>query len=354
MPKLLLHTERALNNIQMMADKASENGLKFRPHFKTHQSHEIGNWFKEYPIDGITVSSVSMAEYFARYGWQSITVAFPLNINKVGRINKLASNIDLRVLAVSVDALKITEPVIEHEVGIYIELDPAYGRSGVDMNASSDIISIIDYIKASKAFRFEGFYMHAGHSYRNRGKKELVLFSNALVQRIKEFKKEFPYPICFGDTPSCSVLDDFTDIDQISPGNFVFYDWIQTQIGSCDPSKIAVAMQCDVVTKYENRNEILIHGGAVHFSKDSDMQAVGLPYFGQVIDQNWEVIPGVILKSVSQEHGIIQCTPEYFDQTIIGESIHIYPIHSCLTADLMGHYYTLDGQHISHLSANYK
>ena len=52
-------------NIARMADKARGAGLKFRPHFKTHQSAAIGAWFREEGVTAITVSSVSMARYFA-------------------------------------------------------------------------------------------------------------------------------------------------------------------------------------------------------------------------------------------------------------------------------------------------
>ncbi len=45
-PKLLLDKEKCWQNIRKMAEKANQNKLIFRPHFKTHQSAIIGNWFK--------------------------------------------------------------------------------------------------------------------------------------------------------------------------------------------------------------------------------------------------------------------------------------------------------------------
>ncbi|RLD73544.1 MAG: alanine racemase, partial [Bacteroidetes bacterium] len=77
-PTLILNKALVLENIQFMAEKARKHHLSFRPHFKTHQSAEIGNWFKDAGVDKITVSSVSMAEYFAKHGWKDITIAFPL------------------------------------------------------------------------------------------------------------------------------------------------------------------------------------------------------------------------------------------------------------------------------------
>ena len=48
-----------------MAAKARSAHVRFRPHFKTHQSLEIGRWFREFGVDAITVSSVGMAAFFA-------------------------------------------------------------------------------------------------------------------------------------------------------------------------------------------------------------------------------------------------------------------------------------------------
>lgn len=62
-PTLLLDKQKCLSNIAMMIEKARKNNIIFRPHFKTHQSHEVGRWFRSFGVDKITVSSVKMAEY---------------------------------------------------------------------------------------------------------------------------------------------------------------------------------------------------------------------------------------------------------------------------------------------------
>jgi D-serine deaminase-like pyridoxal phosphate-dependent protein len=353
-PHLLLNEEKVRKNINRMANKASSLGLKFRPHFKTHQSLEIGNWFKDHPIDGITVSSLKMAEYFASDGWSSITIAFPVNILELKEIDQLASKIDLRVLSVDVETIQILDKGLSNKVGIYIEIDPGYGRSGVHIDNKNAFEDMISTLNRSVNLKFKGFYSHAGHTYRSRSKDQILETSISIVKQLDKLKESFNYPICFGDTPSCSVLEDFGSIDEISPGNFVFYDWIQTKIGSCSYRDIAVAMRCAVVAKYPQRNELLIHGGAVHFSKDLDTLPNSEHYFGQVVkteNHGWsDPVEGSYLKSISQEHGIVHCTEQLFKDLQIGDLITIFPIHSCLTADLMGRYITTSGSPITHLS----
>lgn len=353
-PTLVIDRNKCLENINMMAQKAQSHNLRFRPHFKTHQSIEIGRWFKDFSIDGITVSSLKMAEFFADDGWNSITIAFPVNILEYKQIDALADRIDLRVLVVNSDTVKYLDTKLTSKLGVYIEIDPSYGRSGITYLDDDEIKKLINEINVSEKLTLFGFYAHAGHSYKSRSKDEIFDCSTPIVKELSKLKNKYNLPVCFGDTPSCSVLDDFGNIDEISPGNFVFYDWIQTQIGSCTADEIAVVMYCPVVAKYPSRNELLIHGGAVHFSKDYDVRSDGKSYFGQVAEQkeaSWsKPLEDCYLKSISQEHGVIACTTEFYEQTSVGDLVAIFPIHSCLTADLNGSYLTTDGIKISHLS----
>ena len=55
----------------------------------------------------------------------------------------------------------------------------------------------------------------------------------------------------------------------------------------------------------------------------------------------------VYLSGISQEHGIIgDCPPGFFEGIRIGDPLYILPVHSCLTANLMGGYVTLEGEKI--------
>ncbi len=351
---LILDEVKAKKNIREMTSKARNLNLELRPHFKTHQSHKIGSWFRDEGVEGITVSSIKMAEYFAADNWKSITIAFPINILEASRLDELASSIDIRVLATEIEVLDKLNKMVSNKIGIYIEVDPNYQRSGIPISEFDRLSEIKSFVENAQSLRFEGFYAHSGHTYRCRSKEEIRNLASPIIEDIANLKSHFNAPICFGDTPSCSVLDDFGVVDQLSPGNFVFFDWTQVNIQSCEFNEISIAMYCPVVAKYPERNELVIHGGAVHFSKDSFPDESGKPYFGVIAekkDSGWgNVVEGAILKSVSQEHGIVSCTSEYLKKVNIGDIIPIIPIHSCLTADVMGSYVSTTGEKIDHLS----
>ena len=123
-----------------MADKANASGVIFRPHFKTHQSAEVGEWFRDYGVNAITVSSLSMAREFAKHAWDDITIAFPVNLRELDEYKKLAKDINLNLL---VDAEEVVETLaveMDTRLGIFIDIDTGYGRSGIH---HSEIVKIL-------------------------------------------------------------------------------------------------------------------------------------------------------------------------------------------------------------------
>ncbi|KPL13611.1 MAG: hypothetical protein AMS26_13735, partial [Bacteroides sp. SM23_62] len=129
-PTLLLDKSKCLRNIERMSTKAKQANIGFRPHFKTHQSIEIGNWFRDFGVTGITVSSFDMAEYFAQAGWLDILVAFPFNPLEMKRLNELASISRISVLADNIETISTLQKP-EKQVGFYIDIDTGYGRTGI-------------------------------------------------------------------------------------------------------------------------------------------------------------------------------------------------------------------------------
>ena len=198
---------------------------------------------------------------------------------------------------------------------------------------------------------FKGFLTHAGHAYDAISGNEITgIYEDTRVKLVnlkKHFLNDFDnVSISIGDTPCCSIMDDFRDIDEIRPGNFVFYDVEQAQIGSCKLEDIAVVLACPVVAKYPNRGELIIYGGAIHLSKDYIIQNNNkiYGYIAKLNDSGWEPL-GIenYVSSVSQEHGIIKASEGVINNYNPGDVVGVLPAHSCLTANLMGQYQLLDG-----------
>lgn len=355
-PTLLVDEQRCRANIRRMTEKARRNHIALRPHFKTHQSHEVGRWFREEGVTACTVSSVRMASYFAVDGWSDITVAFPLNYLEGDEINRLAGSIQLQVLAVNVEALHGLLEKLTHPVGVFIEMDAGYHRTGVDPADQRTLEEILSLIESTPLLVFKGLLTHAGHSYNCRSAIEILTIHQQSTQVMKRVAARLRprYPdltVSVGDTPTCSVANDFADIQEIRPGNFVFYDIMQRAIGSCADDHIAIALACPVVATYPSRGEIIAHGGGVHLAKDALKHNDGSPLFGKVVrltEAGW-VIPATAMtvKSLSQEHGVIRASAEDCASVRPGDLLGVLPVHSCMTADAMTEYYTLSGKRIT-------
>ena len=343
-PTLIIDTLKVRRNIEKMLRKTVESKVVFRPHFKTHQSAKIGEIFRKKGVDKITVSSVSMAEYFAHHGWNDITIAFPVNLLEINEINKLASTISLNLLVESSFSANILTEHITNPVGIFIKIDTGYHRTGIDPHNSKEIDSITEIIKTTDYLQFKGFLAHAGHTYSTKSVSGIEDIYQTSVSLLNELKRRYidDFPkliISYGDTPSCSIIEDFSNVDEIRPGNFVYYDIMQYQIGSCATDDIAVAVACPVVAIHPERSELVIYGGAVHLSKEFITDNEGKKNYGLVVhvDKNgWgHPIEEAYVSSISQEHGIIKMKKEELNQFKPGNVIGILPIHSCLTVNLL-------------------
>lgn len=353
-PTLLVDEQKCRQNIAKMVQKATDNQVIIRPHFKTHQAHKIGQWFREKGVQHITVSSFRMASYFAADGWEDITVAFPVNPLEIDRINTLARKVQLNVCLENLATLAFLEENLEAKVGVFVEINAGNNRSGLQLDHLPLIHQLVEQIAQNKKMHFLGFLGHAGQSYQARSHEAILKAHQYSIQLMNQLRSKFQekHPdliISLGDTPTCSVADQFPGIDEIRPGNFVYYDVTQSYIGSCSLSQIAVAMACPVVAKYPERNELIVYGGGVHFSKDRVQRKDGTTVFGLLADwteKGWSVIPDTdtYVSALSQEHGKIHTTQERIAATKIGDLLPIVPVHSCMTADLMKSVRTLDGQ----------
>lgn len=349
-PTLIVDKEKAVRNIRRMLQKVSRsNHIRFRPHFKTHQSVPVGEWFRELGVTAIAVSSVDMASYFAKNGWNDITIAILVNPLEINDINRLTKSVNLNLLVDSPEMVMFLDRHLRGRVKVWVKIDTAYHRTGMEYNRSDDILAAAEEIKKSRQLDFQGLLTHSGHAYHARSKGELKQVYDDTVKKMNDVRqylisKGIPgVEISIGDTPTCSVVDEFYGVDEVRCGNFVFYDVMQMIIGSCKEEDIAAALACPVIGCYPRRSEIVIYGGGVHLSKESIKDAEGRELHGLVAlprkdFQGWgQTIKNTYAASLSQEHGIIKTTPGFTRQVNIGDILMILPVHSCLTANLMKH-----------------
>lgn len=351
-PTLLVDVSRVRQNIARMADKAAQANIAFRPHFKTHQSDYIGELYRQAGVSALCASSVDMAEYFADAGWRDITLLVPANWRQIARINALAARVNLGLHVESVVTARFLSENLTQDADIWIEIDSGRKRTGVSWQDTALVKDIAAALGGHAHLR--GILTFAGQSYGAKTPEAAAQVydeTEVIMAGLRDMLKAEGHArveISVGDTPSCSAKETLYGADEIRPGTLVFYDVMQTLIGACGEDDIAIAMGCPVVAKYPERGEIVVYGGAVHFSRDWVKAPDGTTIFGWVTTFNedgWNPAEAdCYVADLSQEIGTIRASPSLMARVQVGDVLAVLPVHCCLTVDAMREFTTLDGE----------
>ncbi len=355
-PCLMIDREKCLDNIDRMVQKAKANDIIFRPHFKTHQSIAVGRWFREYGIDKITVSSLKMAYYFARNGWRDILVGIAYNPREYELYEKISAKCRTLITISCPDSARILAAQCHFPLDVMIKIDTGYNRTGIKWDDPAELYRTMEYLNHNGRIKIRGLMTHDGSTYGLNSRNKIMEHYAVSVDRIIKCRDKTGIRdllISIGDTPSASLADNFSGIDEIRPGNFVFYDLMQYINGSCSFNDIAMALICPVIDIRPSSGTVVVHGGAVHFSKDSIVinkkQVYGM--VARMDNSGWhKPTDEIYISSLSQEHGIIKYTASRIVKNIHpGDLIAVIPVHSCLTADCMGSYFLKGGESLDHM-----
>ena len=348
--------DRLEHNLLVMEQRIQSLGSSLRPHVKTHKVVELARRQVAAFSGGITVSTLAEAEHFSRFGFNDITWALPVPRSQIKNALKLAQRIKLNLLLDHPQTLLfLEEALIETNqiASVFLKVDCGYGRAGVDPK-SEEAIALAQQLHRSPNIEFCGLLTHAGHSYDCRSTAEIHQISKQerntilfLAEQLRELNVPVPC-ISIGSTPTMSVVDNLDGIDEVRPGNYVFFDRAQVNIGSCEVKDIAFSVLSTVIGIYPHRKEILIDAGGIALSKDEGPCDPEHRY-GLIVDPlTQEPIAQCNLHALSQEHGKIRysgITPPLS----IGAQVRILPNHSCMTAAAHATFYLTRGATVNGL-----
>ncbi|MDH4116166.1 MAG: alanine racemase [Acidimicrobiia bacterium] len=323
-PWLTLDLDRLDRNVNRMRDRMAGLGVSLRPHMKTAKSIDVAKRVLE-PGQGITVSTLAEAEYFAAHGITDILYAVGVTPSKLGTAADLRhQGVDLQVVVDSLEAAAAC--VGNHRVWIEVDCD---GRRGGVTPDGRALLSIAGVLGDSLA----GVMTHAGGAYGCRGEVQIRAFAErerlavTTAATVLRGAGHRCAGVSVGSTPTATFAEHLTGVTEARPGVYMFMDLFQAGIGVCDLDDIALSVTASVIG--HRADGFVIDAGALALSLDrSTSQLPEDLGYGLVLGSEGRRL-GVV-ERVTQEHGIV--VPANGDVPPIGAVLSVLPNHACITA----------------------
>lgn len=358
-PAVLVDADITERNITRMQDRMTGLGVSLRPHIKTHKCIEIGNLQRNAGARGITVSTFYEAQKFAEAGFEDITWAFPIPPVYAAKAAELAARCTFRVVVDSLEAkghLDKAARVSGVKLHVWLKVDCGYHRAGVDPD-SPEAEQLVRALSSSKVLLFDGILSHSGHSYAGRNHDEILAAARqerdvmvGFAERMRSKGLSIP-AISIGSTPAMSVIDHLDGIDEVRPGNYVFYDYTMAMLGVCGVQDCALTVLASVISHQPGASHLITDAGALGLSKDVGPTHLKNPMGMGPVYEDYEkkrLFAHIHMGPLSQEHGkVVADDPSLLEGRLqVGERIRILEHHSCLTAAHYDTYIVVRGEEV--------
>ncbi|MGG1662523.1 alanine racemase [Brevibacillus sp. NRS-1366] len=331
-PAVIVDLDIVEANLAKLASKLSLQGIKHRPHMKTHKSVALARMQLAAGAHGITVAKLSEAEVFAAAGIDNILLAFPLiGKEKLQRFARLHQSIEIMTVVDSLQgAVGLSEVAKEtgKPVQVLIEVDGGLHRGG--RQPGEDLVSFACQIRELEGIRIAGILSYFGQIYREKGKESLrsvVKTESELIRRVTGDLQEVGISLSIissGSTPSSLLCEDLHGATEVRAGNYIFNDVTAMKLGLVEERDCALRVIATVVS-LPIPGRATIDAGSKTLTSDRAQHHEG---YGIVAGH-----PFVEIIALNEEHGMLQFDPASVAFSI-GDRIEIIPNHACVIPNL--------------------
>ncbi|MCG3142340.1 MAG: D-threonine aldolase [Anaerolineae bacterium] len=331
-PALLIDFDKLENNLAAMQKIANDNGVKLRPHTKTHKTPYIAHKQMRAGARGVTVAKLGEAEVMNAAGLDDLLIAFPLQgAAKMERLLRLAERAAVRV---SLDSFPVAQAISDAaaargiKIPFYVEVDTGLHRVGLAPRQATR-----DFVRAATKLRgieFIGLLTHAGQAYAAKTLDEIAALGKnegALMVETAEMLRAdgIATPeVSVGSTPTARFAAQVQGVTEIRPGTYVFYDTMQVHKFACVWDDCAQTVLFTVVAKHPDR--LIFDGGSKTLS--SDRGPDGAATFGTVVG-----FPHLEIYALSEEHAHVKIIGDGAAPNI-GDKVQVIPNHACAVMNL--------------------
>jgi 3-hydroxy-D-aspartate aldolase len=336
-PALVIDRDALDRNIAAMAAFAKQNGLKLRPHAKTHKSVDIARLQMAAGALGVCCAKLGEAEAIGGQGINSILLTSPVvTPQAIARLLSLHERIgNLMVVAdnpANVAALAAATKEASRPLSIVVDIDPGIRRTGVSSPEAA--VALAQDITAAPSLRFAGIQYYCGaqqhiekYEERRAAIIDLTAYLTSVIDQLKAAGLA-PKIISGGGTGTHRIDASLGVFTELQVGSYVFMD---RQYGDCDlagedaqPFERALFVDAHVISA-NSQGMATIDAGFKALSTDGGSPSVisGAP-------------ENAMFVFMGDEHGALIATDHAFK---IGDAVTLSPPHCDPTVNLYDAYH---------------
>lgn len=343
-PVLLVDRQILLKNVADMQAYADANGVKLRPHAKTHKCSRLAKLQLEAGAVGIAVAKVGEAEVMAAAGCRDIFIANEIvGEAKFARIRALKDIAEISFGIDSEEQLELAEAsfaAANATAQVLVEIEVGEERSGVTDEES--FRSLIRRLKACRHVEFLGVFSHDGHSYGAESLEEVERINREAQERTLRFAgiaAELGLPakrVSVGSTPSLfhgfPVLPGVTEL---RPGTYILMDAAQAaHYGTAE--RCAATVLATVISRPAINRTVLDTGAKCLTMQTRTKGLCKTAGLGLIKDR-----PGVSIARLYDEHAVI-LSESLTGSVRVGDKLEIIPNHICPVMNLQETVYLVE------------
>ncbi len=322
-PYLRVDVARARANIERTARWAAAAGISLRPHAKTHKSPEVARLQLEAGAVGLTVATIGEAEVFVEHGAEDVFIAYPLWLtpDAVRRLRDLAERADLAIGVDSVESAERAARLLDGSgIVALVEVDSGQHRTGV----APDDAGALAAAAAEAGLPVRGVFTFPGHSYSPEAQmsaaEDEALALRTATGSLRTVGLE-PDVLSGASTPSLAHTRTAV-LTEARPGVYVFGDAQQWELGTTDPTDIALTCRATVVSHAGGR--VVLDAGSKALGADRAAYASG---WGRLLDH-----PDARVVQLSEHHAVVDLAGAPLPA--LGARVALVPNHVCAAVNL--------------------
>lgn len=343
-PAVIIDAARMQANISRMQARMDALGVCFRPHVKTSKCLPVVRAQLAAGARGITVSTLKEAEEFFAAGVVDILYAVGIAPGKLEKVLALRrQGCALKIItdnAATAAAIAAFGQAHGEAFEVWIEVDCDGHRSGIKPE-DEQLIEVARILHAG-GMLLGGVMTHAGSSYDLDTPAALEAMGEqerAGCVRAAERIRAAGLPcaeVSVGSTPTALSARRLDGVTEVRAGVYVFFDLVMHNVGVCRIDDIALSVLTTVIGHQAENGWAIVDAGWMAMSRDRGTEKQKRDFaFGQVCSADGTVLPGYLVSSANQEHGIVSregdADPEIAARFPVGTLLRILPNHACAT-----------------------